>query len=1047
MNTYLHEASRVGHPNAIAIIGMAGRFPGARNPLEFWQNIENGVESITFFSDEELLEAGVAPELLQNPNYVKASPLLADVDLFDAPFFEYSRREAETLDPQHRVFLECAWEALEDAGVAGESDGASIGVFAGTGGVMSSYLLSESHVNYRLLARSGSREHIGNDKDYLSTRVSYKLNLRGPSLTVQTACSTSLVAIHLACQSLLNGECDMALAGGVTIRIPQQSGYLFEEGHIFSPDGHCRAFDAEAAGTPFGSGVGIVVLKPLEEALADGDSIHAVILGSAINNDGAEKISYWATSGEGQARAIAEALAIAEVEPDTIGYVETHGTGTYLGDPVEIFALTKAFGAPSSKKESQYCAIGSVKSNIGHLDAAAGVTGVIKAVMALKHQVLPPSLHFEKPNPRIDFEKTPFYVNTERQEWGSLVATPRRAAVNSLGIGGTNAHLILEEAPCPSVPPSSLSSLRSMPRGTRGQDKPRDKSESAGEDGEQANGYQLLTLSAKTATALRRQAARFAEYLASTPESVPSSEQAWANICYTANRGRAHFKHRLALVARSTSEAHHKLMAFLDHGLSTVNGKTSHLYVGACSNGQTSTSSVEPRSRIAFLFTGQGSQYVGMGRELYETEPIFRQTLEHCDEILRPYLDQPLLSILYPNHVERELFEKEESTSHKTQDARRKTQDAINNTAYTQPALFALEYALVKLWESWGITPDVVMGHSVGEYVAACVAGVFTLEDGLKLIAERARLMQGSPQPAPRQDRLLGGASGQAGEQTSPPELGGTEGGRRASERGEMVAVFASEAKVLDAMSMLGVSIYAKRAESGLTAYPLSIAAINGPENVVISGSSQAVQRMVDYFTEQEIKTVRLPVSHAFHSPLMEPILAEFEQIAAQINFKSPEIDLISNLTGRVATTELTTPAYWSRHLRQPVRFADGIATLHEMGVNIFIEIGPKPTLLGMARHTCPAKSDTYPAKSDTCPAKSDTYPAKSGKARMRQTANRQRHTWKAKSDTWKAKSGKARMRQTANSQRHTYPAKSDTWKAKSDTCPAKSGKARMRLH
>jgi acyl transferase domain-containing protein len=572
MNTYLREASEVEHPNAtacpsagsealgIAIIGMAGRVPGARTALEFWQNIENGVESITVFSDEELLAAGVAPELLQNPNYVKASPLLADVDLFDAPFFEYSRREAETLDPQHRVFLECAWEALEDAGVAGDSDGASIGVFAGAGGVMSSYLLSESHLNYRLLARSGSREHIGNDKDYLSTRVSYKLNLRGPSLTVQTACSTSLVAIHLACQSLLNGECDMALAGGVTIRIPQQTGYLFEEGHIFSPDGHCRAFDAQAAGTPFGSGVGIVLLKPLEEALADEDSIHAVILGSAINNDGAEKISYWATSGEGQARAIAEALAVAEVQPDTIGYVETHGTGTYLGDPVEIFALTKAYSAPSSKKERQYCAIGSVKSNIGHLDAASGVTGVIKAVMALKHQVLPPSLHFEKPNPRIDFAKTPFYVNTERKEWPSLGSSPRRAAVNSLGIGGTNAHLILEEAPRVAAEPSA--------------------------------GHDLLTLSAKTEAALRRQAARFAEYLSSTSDS-------WANICYSANRGRAHFKYRLALVAHSTTEAHHKLMALLDHGFS-VNGEKGHSFLPSRTQEQD------------MLYLGAASESVGM---------------------------------------------------------------------------------------------------------------------------------------------------------------------------------------------------------------------------------------------------------------------------------------------------------------------------------------------------------------------------------------------------------------------------------------------------
>ncbi|MGB0384784.1 MAG: type I polyketide synthase, partial [Ardenticatenaceae bacterium] len=439
------------HPGAIAIIGMAGRFPGARHIEQFRKNLENGVESITFFSDEELLAQGVPLQRLKDPNYVKAAPLLDDYDLFDASFFQYSPREAELMDPQHRILLECAWEALENAGYAprpdahhGQADRSSrsIGVFAGAGGLMSSYLLSETHFNHRLSGATGSREHIGNDKDYLSTRVSYKLNLQGPSLTVQTACSTSLVAVHLACQSLLNGECDMALAGGVSIRVPQRIGYMFQEGEIVSSDGHCRAFDADSQGTIFGSGVGLVVLKPLEDAIRDGDSIDAVIRGSAINNDGGQKVSYWATLAEGQADAISQALAVAEVEPETIGYVETHGTGTFLGDPVEIFALNKAF----SSTQKQFCAIGSVKSNIGHLETASGVAGLIKAVLSLKYKKFYPSLHFSTPNPRIKFEKTPFFVNTTHTEWPTA-AFARRAAVNSLGIGGTNAHLILEEAP------------------------------------------------------------------------------------------------------------------------------------------------------------------------------------------------------------------------------------------------------------------------------------------------------------------------------------------------------------------------------------------------------------------------------------------------------------------------------------------------------------------------------------------------------------------------------------------------------------------------
>jgi acyl transferase domain-containing protein/acyl carrier protein len=850
------------HLGAIAIIGMAGRFPGARNVEQFRQNMENGVESVTFFSDEELLGQGVPPARLHDPNYVKAAPLLDDYDLFDAAFFEYSPREAELMDPQHRILLECAWEALENAGYAPRREAhrssPSIGVFAGSGGLMSSYLLSETHFNPRLIGVTGSRAHIGNDKDYLSTRISYKLNLQGPSMTVQTACSTSLVAVHLACQSLLNGECDMAIAGGVSVRVPQRAGYMFQEGEIFSPDGHCRPFDADSQGTIFGSGVGLVVLKPLKNALRDGDSIDAVIRGSAINNDGGQKVSYWATRAEGQIDAISRALAIAKVAPETIGYVETHGTGTLLGDPVEVFALSKAFS--STKK--QFCAIGSVKSNIGHLEAAAGVTGLIKAVLSLKHKKRYPSLNFSTPNPRIKFEKTPFFVNTTLSEWPTT-AFPRRAAVNSLGIGGTNAHLILEEAPVLPLP-QSLGAVVERP-------------------------LHLLTLSAKTPEALQVLLSRYHQHIAAQPT------QSWADLCYTANTGRVHFEHRMALNATRSESA----LEALNHALDLPNAPASPETLGI-QRGQVESTG---RPRIAFLFTGQGSQYVGMGRQLYETQPTFRHELERCHEILQPILDWPLLSILYPER--KSAIDKSE----------------IDETTYTQPALFALEYALAQLWHSWGIEPDGVMGHSVGEYVAACVAGVFSLEDALKLIAARGRLMGALPQD------------------------------------GAMVSLMASEALVQKAIVPVAANV--------------SIASVNGPENVVISGKREAVHAVAKQLASDGVKTQELNVSHAFHSSLMEPMLEKFRQVAEGITYRKPKLSLVSNITGKLADDEVTTAAYWVRHVREAVRFADGVTTLHEQSIDLFLEIGPKPTLLGMARLASDeASSVTYlPSlrKSEAC--------------------------------------------------------------------------------
>ena len=840
-----HHASVAAHPRAIAIIGMAGRFPGARNIKQFHHNLAEGVESITTLSDAELLREGVSPQLLTDPNYVKAAPLLEDVDQFDASFFQYSARDAQIMDPQHRLFLECAWEALENAGYAGRSDQHTIGVFGGAGGLMGSYLLSDSHVNEQLIGGAGSRELIGNDKDYLCTRVSYKLNLRGPSLTVQTACSTSLVSVHLACQSLLNAECEMALAGGVSVRVPQRVGYLYQKGAIFSPDGHCRAFDSSGEGTLFGSGVGMVLLKPLEKAIADRDHIYAVIRGSAINNDGSNKMSYWATNAQGQTEAISKALAVAEVEPETIGYVEAHGTATHLGDMIEMYALKKAF---NKTPKQGFCAIGSVKTNIGHADAAAGIAGLIKAALSLEHKVLFPSLHFEQPNPRIKLANSPFYVNTTFSEWEAK-PYPRRAAVNSLGIGGTNAHVILEEAP-------SVSSL-SAPAPA---DAPRERP------------VHLLTLSAKTPKALQELAKSYHEHLRQHPT------QSFADVCYTANTGRMHFEHRLALVAATREEAYEQLESF---GTAQA---ASPLKRGDVKKNQA--------PRIAFLFTGQGSQYVNMGRELYETQPIFRKTVDQCDEILQPYLSKSLINILYG----------EES--------------GINQTAITQPALFAIEYALAKLWQSWGVEPDVVMGHSVGEYVAACIAGVFSLEDGLKLVAERGRLMQSLPQ------------------------------------NGTMLAVLAAEPVVTAAIASYASSRNSVRAE-------LSIAAINGPENVVISGTRQAVQTIAQTFEMQDIRSKELVVSHAFHSPLMEPMLESFAQVVSEVRFTPPTLNLISNVTGELVTNEVTTPEYWLRHVRQPVRFADGMQTLHDLGYDVFVEIGPKPLLLGMGRRCLRATPHT----------------------------------------------------------------------------------------
>ncbi|HZO73978.1 MAG TPA: SDR family oxidoreductase [Ktedonobacteraceae bacterium] len=679
--------------NQIAVIGMACRLPGANDADEFWQNLCDGVESISFLSEQELRSAGVAPALLNDPHYVRAMAVLEGADLFDASFFGFTPREAEIMDPQHRLFLECAWETLENAGYATEQYRGRVGLYAGTS--MNTYLLSNLHAAPNL---DFMQMAIGNEKDHLATQVSYKLNLKGPSISISTACSTSLVAIHLACQSLLNGECDMSLAGGACIRVPQKVGYPYVEGGVASPDGHCRAFDADAAGTVPGSGVGIVMLKRLEDAIEDGDYIHAVIRGSAINNDGAQKVGYTAPSVIGQAEVIAEAQAIAGVAPETVTYIETHGAGTRLGDPIEMAALTKVFQAKTPKK--QFCAVGSVKTNVGHLDTAAGVTGFIKTVLALKHKQLPPSLHFEQPNPEIKFENSPFYVNIMLSDWQAN-GTPRRAGVSSFGIGGTNAHIILEEAP-----PAELV--------------------------EACQPAQLLLISAKTESALQAATTKLAGYLVAHPDL------SLADVAYTLQVGRKEFQYRRYLVCNTPDEAANALLT------------PDRLPIFTASEGQ--------RDRnLVFLFPGQRLQQVNVALGLYQNAKTFRKHIDHCAELLETHVGFDLRTVLYPGEGQ------EEASLHR-----------LNLSFVAESALFMIEYALAKLWMEWGVKPAAMIGHGLGEYVAACLAGVLSLQNALALVVARGRLLTDLPDASTTfvPDSLLGRFRAVAQRITlSPPQL------------------------------------------------------------------------------------------------------------------------------------------------------------------------------------------------------------------------------------------------------------------------------------
>ena len=804
----------------IAVIGMSGRFPGARSVDEFWLNLRAGVESIVRLSDEELVASGIEPATFNAPNYVKAIGVLDDVEWFDASFFGYTAREAELMDPQHRLFLECTWEALEHAGYDPARYEGLIGVYGGS--VMNTYLLNNLLSHPGLVeSHPGLPVVLGNDKDYLTTRVSYKLNLRGPSIGVQTACSTSLVAVHLACQSLLQGECDIALAGGASITVPVKAGYFYQEGAITSPDGHCRAFDAQAQGTVGGNGVGLVVLKRLSDAVRDGDTIHAVIKSSAINNDGSLKVGFTAPSVEGQAQVISEALLMAGVEAETISYIEAHGTGTALGDPIEVAALTQAFSGKTAKKG--FCAIGSVKTNIGHLDAAAGVAGLIKTLLALRHQEIPPSLHYEKPNPRMNLDDGAFYVNAKLCPW-KTAGTPRRAGVSAFGLGGTNVHVVVEEAP------AKEKSSKSRP-------------------------WHLLTLSAKSAAALDNVTNNLFDYLKREPNLNV------ADVAYTLKVGRSGFEHRRMLVCSDLNDA--------VSALERVDPK------------RVSTRCPDARNLpVVFMFPGQGAQYVNMGLELYETEPVFRKHMDGCCEMLKAELGADLRSILYPGTERMEAAEKR-----------------LQQTYLTQPALFVIEYALAQLWMSWGVKPQAMIGHSIGEFVAGCLAGVFSLEDGLALVAKRGRLMQELPE-------------------------------------GAMLAVPLSEKEV-------GPLLHSR----------LSLAAVNEPSLCVVSGPNDAVERLETDLAEKGISARRLHTSHAFHSAMMDPILEAFTAEVRKVNLLPPRIPYVSNVSGTwVTAKQATDPGYWACHLRQTVRFTDGISELLRESQRVLVEVGPGQTLMTLVR-------------------------------------------------------------------------------------------------
>ncbi len=812
----------------IAIIGMSCRAPGANSVAEFWENIRQGRESLTELTDDELVAAGVPESLIRNPDYVKAGMFLQDPGGFDAGFFGFSPRDAQILDPQHRHFLEVCWEALEDGGYNPFEYEGPIGVFAGSG--HNSYMPFNLLSNADLVEEVGLflMRHTGNDKDFLTTRVSYNFNLRGPSLNIQTACSTSLVAIHTAVQSLINFECDMALAGGISILLPRNHGYLHEDGGIASKDGHCRAFDASSTGTIISSGAGVVLLKRLDEAIRDRDQIHGVVIGSAVNNDGSVKVNYLAPSVDGQAAAISEAIEISGVDPDSVEFIECHGTGTKIGDPIEVAALTQAYGRDNPRRG--YCAIGSVKSNIGHTDTAAGVLGLIKAVMSMKSAEIAPTVHFSRPNPEIDFEDSPFYVNNRLRAWPSSV--PRRSAVSSLGVGGTNAHVVLEEAPL------------------------RESGEAIQDD------WYLLPLSARTPSALARQMDRMKAYLEQYPETALRDAQ------FTLLRGRQAMQHRAYATVEGVADA-----------LTLLGDPKSDRW--------NRTTAPDADAGVVFMYAGGGAQYPGMGRDLYASQTVFREALDECASILARYVDFSLLDLLYPENEGLETATRE-----------------MERPSRSLPCLFAMQYAQTQLWLSLGVKPVALIGHSMGENTALCIAGGISLEEGISLVAMRGVLQEKAPE-------------------------------------GGMVSVMASPEEL-----------------EGHLFGDLSIAVINSPGMCVASGPIDQIDRLQELLDQKEIQNVRIRINVAAHSPLLDPILPEFQAHLDTFGFKNPEIPIASTFSGTWLTADQAcSSSYWTDQLRNPVKFSDAARVLLEHNEdNAFLEVGPSNVLSSLVRQHPEAK-------------------------------------------------------------------------------------------
>lgn len=811
---------------SIAVVGMACRFPGAANAGDFWRNLRDGVESITFFTPEELQAAGVASAELQDPRYVAAKGVLDDADAFDAGFFGYSPREAALMDPQQRVFLETAWSALEDAGYDSKKYPGTIGVFAG--GILSIYLVQNLWPNREAMSVAGNFQvALGNDPTFLATSTSYQLDLRGPSVSVGTACSTALVAVHLACQSLLSFESDMALAGGVSVHLPLVGGYRYQDGGILSPDGHCRPFDAAAQGTVSADGAGAVILKRLSDAIKDGDTIHAVIRGSAINNDGRMKVGYTAPSGDGESRVIAEAMAMADVEPESISLIEAHGAGTLLGDPIEVSALLDAFGDCGGKR--QFCALGSVKSNIGHVDAAAGIAGFIKAVLALRHRQIPPTLHFDRPNPQVDFANTPFYVNRELRE---MRGKPLRAGVNAFGIGGTNVHVVLEE-PIAAVPPEPST-----------------------------RPFDLVMLSARTPSALDVATERLADHL----------NGALADVAFTLRHGRRAFSERRFAVASDRDDAVKVLR------------DPQRLVTGSAPSG---------RPSIAFMFPGLGDHYAGMGWELYCTERVFRESIDRSAELLKAHLEGDIRDFLYPGrdwkHPRLEPVAKASGDLDLRAMLGRKKAATDDQPAAAQPAIFVTEVALAALLREWGIEPEAMIGHSIGEFSAAHVAGVLSLPDAIEVVATRARLIQ------------------------------------------THVAQGAMMAVPMDASEL-----------APLLPPNVSLGAVNAPRLCIASGEESGIAELSARLAERGISCQRLRSTHAYHSAMMEAIVEPLRAVLERVALRAPAIPYVSCITGTwITDAEATDPGYWARHLCRTVRFSDGLATLLEDPRRVLFEAGP----------------------------------------------------------------------------------------------------------